>query len=54
MRIDFHAHIIPHADHGSSSVESAIKQLEEAKKAEVDYIVATRVDSDKTVSFTKE
>ncbi|MBR5480026.1 MAG: histidinol-phosphatase [Clostridia bacterium] len=41
MRIDFHAHILPHADHGSSSVESSVKQLEEAKKAGVDFIVAT-------------
>ena len=41
MRIDFHAHVLPHADHGSTSVESSIKQIEEAKKAEVDFIVAT-------------
>lgn len=41
MRIDFHAHVLPHADHGSTSVETSIKQLEEAKKAQVDFIVAT-------------
>lgn len=41
MRIDFHAHVLPHVDHGSTSTESAIKQLNSAKAAGVDLIVAT-------------
>lgn len=41
MTIDFHAHIVPKADHGCSSAEMARKQLELAKKAGVDLVVAT-------------
>ncbi len=41
MRIDFHAHILPHADHGSTSYDSSVKQLKAAKEAQVDLIVAT-------------
>ena len=39
--VDFHAHILPCADHGSSSVEESVKQLTLAKKYGVEYIVAT-------------
>ena len=39
--IDFHAHILPGADHGSDSVETSLVQLELAKAASVDIIVAT-------------
>lgn len=39
--IDFHAHVLPKADHGSTSLETSIKQLEQAKSAGVDVIVTT-------------
>ncbi len=38
---DFHAHILPGADHGSISVEIAVKQLALAKRYGVTRIVAT-------------
>ena len=38
---DFHAHILPNADHGSSSVTESLKQLELARKFGVSRIVAT-------------
>ena len=38
---DFHAHILPNADHGSSSVEESLKQLALAKKFGVTRIIAT-------------
>lgn len=41
MRIDFHAHILPEVDHGSSSIESSRKQLKLAKEIGVNLIVAT-------------
>lgn len=41
MRIDFHAHILPEIDHGSSSIESSRKQLKLAKEVGIDLIVAT-------------
>ncbi len=41
MRVDFHAHILPRADHGSDSVTHSIKQLRVAANAGVDVIVAT-------------
>ena len=41
MRIDFHAHILPGADHGSTSTASSVKQLTAAKQAGVELIVAT-------------
>ena len=40
MRIDFHAHILPGVDHGSSSVESSIIQLKRAKDVGIDVVVA--------------
>ena len=39
--IDFHAHILPRADHGSSSVDISIFQLNSAKKSGVQKIIAT-------------
>lgn len=39
--IDFHAHVLPCADHGSNSVEMSLRQLSRAKKAGVTRIVAT-------------
>lgn len=39
--IDFHAHILPGADHGSDCIETSMAQIELAKAASVDIIVAT-------------
>lgn len=39
--IDFHAHILPRADHGSNSVENSLSQLSLAKECGVSRIVAT-------------
>ena len=39
--VDFHAHVIPKADHGSSSVEVALEQLRLAKRSDVNRIIAT-------------
>ncbi len=39
--IDFHAHVLPKADHGSANLETSIKQLIQAKNAGVDTIVTT-------------
>ena len=39
--VDFHAHVLPHVDHGSFSTETTIAQLEFALKAGVKRIVAT-------------
>lgn len=39
--IDFHAHILPRADHGSNSVENSQRQLSLAKEYGVSRIVAT-------------
>ena len=41
MNIDFHAHILPGADHGSRNMETSLKQLAMAKEAGMDIIVAT-------------
>ena len=41
MIIDFHAHVIPKADHGCDSAETARRQLELANAAGVNTIVAT-------------
>lgn len=38
---DFHAHILPNADHGSSSVETSLSQLRLAADAGVTRIIAT-------------
>lgn len=39
--VDFHSHILPCADHGSSSVKMSLNQLELAKGADVTRIIAT-------------
>ena len=39
--VDFHAHILPLADHGSRSVENSVKQLRLAAKHGITKIVAT-------------
>ena len=39
--IDFHAHILPRADHGSSSTEVSITQINLAKAVGINRIVAT-------------
>ena len=39
--IDFHAHILPGADHGSSGIEEALNQLALIRNAGVDTVVAT-------------
>ena len=39
--IDFHAHVIPWADHGSSSVETSLFQLSSAHDIGIDTVVAT-------------
>ena len=41
MIIDFHAHILPGLDHGSTGLNMTLLQLMRAKKAGVDCIVAT-------------
>jgi len=41
MKIDFHAHILPCVDHGSSSLEQSLRQLKLAQAEGVDCIVAT-------------
>lgn len=40
-RIDFHAHVLPGADHGSKDLQVSLKQLQGAKNVGVDTIVAT-------------
>ena len=39
--VDFHAHILPRADHGSNSLKTSLTQLELAKKQGVTRIIAT-------------
>lgn len=39
--IDFHAHILPCADHGSKNIETSLKQVNLAKRAGISTIVAT-------------
>lgn len=41
MDIDFHAHILPEADHGSDSLETSLRQVELARQASIDVIAAT-------------
>lgn len=41
LSLDYHAHILPCCDHGSSSVAVSLKQLEMAKSAGVQTICAT-------------
>ncbi len=39
--VDFHAHVLPGADHGSDSLETSLRQLKSAKDAGVTRIIAT-------------
>ena len=39
--IDFHAHILPAADHGCADVRTSIQQLTLAKQARIDTVIAT-------------
>ncbi len=39
--IDFHAHILPHADHGSKSTKESLDQLAIMNRCGVDTVVAT-------------
>lgn len=39
--IDFHAHILPGADHGSDGIETSLQQLSLAEAAGIDTVVAT-------------
>ena len=39
--VDFHSHILPRADHGSSSTEESLKQLQLAMRYGVKRVVAT-------------
>ena len=41
MIVDFHSHILPCCDHGSTSVEMSVLQVRSALKAGIDLIVAT-------------
>ena len=41
MNIDFHAHFLPKADHGSDSVTTSLQQLALAQEAEIDVLAAT-------------
>lgn len=39
--VDFHSHILPHADHGSSSTSVSLTQLQLAKESGVERIILT-------------
>lgn len=39
--IDFHAHILPKADHGSDGIETSLKQVALAKEAGIQILAAT-------------
>lgn len=41
MQIDFHAHILPKADHGSDGIETSLKQVALAGEAGIDILAAT-------------
>ena len=41
MNIDFHAQILPGADHGSDSLETSLRQIELARQAGIDILAAT-------------
>ena len=41
MNIDFHAHILPEADHGSDSLETSLRQVTLARHAGIDVLAAT-------------
>ena len=39
--LDFHAHVLPGADHGSDGLQTSLRQLELAEEAGIDVLVAT-------------
>lgn len=39
--VDFHSHILPNVDHGTSSIETSVNQLQLAKKYGITTVVAT-------------
>ncbi len=41
MNIDFHAHILPGADHGSYNLETSLQQVTLARRAGIDVLAAT-------------
>lgn len=41
MNIDFHAHILPKADHGSDGLETSLKQVALAREAGIQILAAT-------------
>lgn len=41
MNIDFHAHILPKADHGSDGTETSVKQVAMAREAGIQILAAT-------------
>lgn len=41
MHIDFHAHILPAADHGSDGLQTSCRQLLLARRAGIDRVIAT-------------
>lgn len=54
--IDFHAHILPNADHGSKNIETSLKQISLARRAGISTIIATPhfyLNSDSIEDFIK-
>lgn len=41
MNIDFHAHILPGADHGSNGLATSLQQLKLARRARIQVVAAT-------------
>lgn len=41
MIVDFHSHVLPAADHGSDSLETSLVQIELARHAGVEILIAT-------------
>ena len=41
MNIDFHAHILPGADHGSDGLETTLQQIKLARRARINVLAAT-------------
>lgn len=41
MQIDFHAHVLPGADHGSANLDVSLKQVALARKAGIDVLIAS-------------
>ena len=39
--LDFHAHILPGADHGSDGLQTSLRQLKLAEQAGIDVVIAT-------------